>query len=814
MLKMTLLVTLRNLRKDSTYVLINLSGLILGITCFLLLANYLRTQLSYDRHFEGYQHIYRLADRLHSEDGNIAHRAKVSRELAEILERDYPEFTDTLRLSPIDNTNSSAQAIRHGDTQFYWDNVYYADANIFDFFSHSIVYGDPATALAQPSSIAISQRLAETYFGDANPLGETFETDFGNYVITLVYADLPVNTHFKYQALVPFQNFINSQPTENYSRALWFVNAFTYVKLADAHDPKRIEAITWELYKRYMAEGGLRIGKQRSFYLEPLADIHLHSIVAGDQVRGNKFALLASAALGIFVLAIAGINAMNMAIARALKRANEVGLRKLLGADSRQLLGHFLTEAWLLTFTALLFALILVSFVIEQAWFTSLMGSARTLSLLQEPQLIAPILCFGLVLGLIIGLYPALYLSRIKPVSALSNSGRTGSGGDKGWVQRALVVMQFTFSIAIISCTWLMASQIQFLNNQPMGFNSEHLLIAKLRGAEAIRKVPTLKTILGNHPQIVGAAASLKVPGIDPAVFFGIQVDDGAGNLVSQSISAAYVGVDYLPLMGINIVEGRPFDESTLEYERILINETFARRLGDVNSVLNKRVVIGGNVEARIMGVVKDFHFQSLHEPMQSLILRRIQPGGFNPVNNQITASLSIRLTGNDIENTLDFINSTLTELDPDHLPELQFYEDALREIYGQEANLMSVVALLALLCVFISCMGLFGLSAYTTARRSKEIGIRKILGASSNTLLTMLFKDILPLISVATVLAAFAAYYSMDQWLANFAIRIDINVLIFLITGALAALLAFLTLMLQGNQIVRRNPIHSLRGS
>ncbi|GAB1267768.1 ABC transporter permease [Aurantivibrio infirmus] len=812
MFKMNLLVTLRNLRKDYAYVFINLSGLILGIACFLILAIFLRTQLSYDRHFKDHQYIYRVADRLHSEDGSIAYRSRTSRELAELLAKNYPDILETVRFTPIDNTNFSAQLLRYDETKLYWENIYYADANVFKLFSHDILYGDPESALLSPGSIAINETVARTYFGDLNPVGLDLESDFGNFKVALVFKDLPTNTHLKYSALVSYQDFISSQPTQNYNRELWFVNAITYLRMDVDLDPQRIESMTWDLYDRYMAEGGARIGKKRSFYLEPLADIHLNSIVGGDQPRGSKFALIACAIMGIFVLAIACINSMNLAIARSIKRSNEVGLRKILGADAPQLILYFLCESMLLSFTALFCALVLVGMLLEQGFMNQLISDKLSFSLIQEPWLIIPIIIFGFLLGLGMGLYPAFYLANISPETALSSSARTGSGGKRGTVQQVLVVLQFTFSIAIISVAFLMASQINFLKNQAVGFNTDNLLLVKLRGSEVLKKIPTIKTALMRDNRVLGVASSLKVPGIDTAPYFAVQVDDGVGTLTSQATSGAWVDDDYLDLMGIKISEGRQFDENEVEHERILINETMSKRLNWRDQAVNKRIVIGGNLDARVMGVVKDFHFESLRQPVESLILRRFDPASLTTQNANLTGTLLVRLSASNIPSVLNHVRNTLSEQDPSHPPELIFYDQALGQVYTNERRLLNLVVLFAVLSVFISCMGLFGLSSFTTAQRTKEIGIRKILGASRQEILMMLFKDVAGLVAIASVISFALSYYAINQWLDNFSYRIDINLLVFLAISCVAIALAFITIALQGNKTINQNPAQSLR--
>ncbi len=812
MFKMTLLVSLRNFRRDSAYVLINLCGLVLGIACFLLLALFLQSQLSYDRHFNNYQNIYRVADRLHSEDGSVAHRSRTSRELAALLQKDYPDIIDVVRFSPIDRANLSAQMLAFGDDKQYWDNVYYADANVFSMFSHDIILGDPETALSAPSSIAINESVAKHYFGNDNPLGKRLETDFGSFQVTLVFKDLPNNTHFKYPALLSYHNFISNEPTLNYSRSLWFLNAFTYVKMTAPFDQQRIERMTWEIFDNYLAEGGKRIGKKRSFYFEPLADIHLNSIVGGDFPRGNKVALIACALLGVFVLLIACINSMNLAIARSIKRSNEVGLRKILGIGRWQLIGHFLGEATLFAFASLIIATLLVTSLIESGLVNPLIGGGLALNLL-DPLTLLALLALGLILGLITGIYPALYLAKVTPKSALSASNRTGTGGKRGLIQQGLVMIQFTFSIAVISGALLMAGQIEFLREQPLGFNDSNLVLVKLRGGEMIRKIPTLKSDLLRDSRIVGAATTLKVPGVDTVPFFAVQVDDGNGTLQSHAVSSAYVDDDFLAMMDIRTAQGRPFDQNELEQERILINNTMAKRLGWTENAVNQRIVIGGNQDTRVMGVVEDFHFESLHQDIQSLIVRRMNIANASPQNSSVTATLMIRVNGErELASTLSFIRQRVQEVDPKHPVEMQLYSEALEAIYGDEQKLLNLVGIFSVLCVLISLMGLFGLSAFTTRQRTKEIGIRKILGATSPEIFSLLCKDLVLLILAASVFASALAYYAISQWLLNFAYRIEINIAVFLLTSAGAITLAFLTIILQGNNTVNRNPASSLR--
>jgi putative ABC transport system permease protein len=807
-----LVVLLRTLQREKLYAAINIAGLSLGIACCLILGLFLRSELTYDRHNLKHDRIYRIVNDYQT-GGSGGKFALSSRMLGPMLAADYPQIKAYVRFQS--NANAGGVAIHHGNDTYYWEHSYFVDDNVFDVFTHQIIYGDPKTALKDGAAVAVSETFAKKYFGNANPIGATVSTDSGLPAkIALVFADLPPNTHLKYDILfssnLPFLRD-NDNPTMR-RQLLWAVNSFTYLLVSPDFDPRSWPKINDEFYDRYMKEFGKTAHSTWHSWLQPLTDIHLTPDLQYDLPTGNRLYLYGCTAVALFILAVACINYMNLATARATRRARSVGIRKILGASRWSLGLQFLGEALLFAFIALLIGLAIVEVVLRLTPINSLMGDQVGLDLLRQPILLLWLLGLTLVMGLLSGLYPAFYLSSWAPLSALTET----PSPDKGSLRfrEVLVLVQFTISAAVIACTLLMAAQMRYVANKSLGFEKENRLVVTLRGVATIEKVPTIRAELAKNSHILGVSETQSMPGQPTGVNL-LQIDTNDGVLTPLQLSHMPIGEDFAQVMGLKIVQGRDFSKHLLTDigTNFLVNEALVRKLGWTEP-LGKRISLG-NQSGRVIGVVRDFNFKSLHTLIEPFVMYPLKddftgvPELFRPFSQRL---LVLNISGDDVGNTLGFVERVMARADPKHPFEYAFLDDQLDRLYKSERQLMKLIGIFAAICIFIACLGLFGLASFTTEQRTREIGTRKVLGATTWQIITMLSKRILLLVLIAAALASVIAYFAIDEWLTGFAYRAHIDPLIFLLAAVAAAAVAFATVALQSFKTASADPVQALR--
>lgn len=805
-------ILLRGLIREKLYAFLNITGLALAIACCIVLGLYLRSELTYDRHNDEYEQIFRVVQEL--DIGGHAERVAVtSPVLGEMLAAQYPEILAYTRFRSA--TTQGPLMIRHGADAYYWDRIYFADDNVFEIFSHDVIYGDPATALVDPASVAVSESFARRYFGDENPIGETIATESGVPIkITLVFADLPENSHLKYDALFSSNvDFLQAPDNDAVRRAqLWSGVLYTYLLMPEGYDPSEFDSISADFFDRNMASVGQAVSGKWHAWLQPLADIHLRSDVNYDEPTGNPYYLYGFAAVGVFILLIACINYVNLATARATRRARTVGIRKILGSGHWTLIGQFLAEAVLFTAIAAVAGVVLVELVLTFSPIETLIGKDLTLDLVGEPQVAAVILSFSLGVGILAGSYPALYLSSWAPLTALVGTNRA-SRGNVGFRQ-TLVFGQFAISIAVIAGALLMAAQMHYVQNRSLGFAKDDRVMIKVRGVDAIERLPTLINDLAADSRILGITTSQTMMGQTVAAS-GVQVEGTDGVMDTRLTSHMPVGDDFFDVMDVKLDKGRDFSKRLLTDvgTSYVVNETFARTMG-WDDPLGKRIQVGTNA-GRIIGVVQDFNYKSLHSPIEPFVMYPLSNDFSNVsgINRPfVTRLLILEIAHDDIPRTLRMLEDKFAEFDPAHPFEFEFVDDSLQALYVSERSLLDLIGIFAGICILIACMGTYGLAAFTTEQRTKEIGIRKVLGASALQVVLLLSRNTLALIAAAAVLGSAVAYFGIDQWLAGFAYRAAINPLIFVAATALAGLVAFATIALQSLGTARADPADSLR--
>jgi putative ABC transport system permease protein len=810
-----IVVVLRNLSRERLYAAINIAGLSLGIACCMILGLFLRSELTYDRYNVQHDHIFRVVNEF-TTAGTSDRFAVTSRSLGPMLAEEYPQIKSFVRFEPAGNQGGIA--IHHGSDTYFWEDAYYVDPSVFDVFTFDVIYGDPKSALKDGSSVAVSQSFAHKYFGSANPIGETISTDDGIPLkINLVYADQPNNTHLKYDLLFSRNNARLLDPDNQTQRRqqLWNIGDYTYLLVAPGFNPRDWPRINDEFYNRNMADFGKSLNSHWRSSLQKLTDTHLQSDVGYDRPNGNRIYLYGCAAVALFILAVACINYMNLATARATRRARSVGIRKILGASRLSLALQFLGEAVLFAVIASILGIVIVEVTLRLTSINSLMEQQVTFNLFHEPQLVGWLVGIAILVGILAGAYPAVYLSSWAPLSALT--GRYTAGKGHARMRELLVLLQFTISAAVIASTLLMQSQMRYIANRPLGFQKENRLVVTLRGASTIEKIPTIRTELGKNAHILGVTEAVTLPGQSTGVNL-VQADNNNGVPTSVSIFNMPVATDFVAVMGLQIVRGRDFSQRLLTDTGLsaLVNETMVHKMGWIEP-LGKRIQAGGpsGPVIHVIGVVKDFNFKSLHT--------LIEPFGMLPLNDDLSGLpesarpsqqrlLVLNIKGDDVGKTLDYVGDVMRQVDARHPFNYAFLDQQLDNLYKSEHNLTRLIGIFAAICIFIACLGLFGLVAFTTEQRSREIGTRKVLGASAFQIIMLLAQRILLLVVIASVLAAVLSYFAMDKWLAGFAYRAAINPLVFVLAAVLAAGVAFITVALQSYKTASADPVNALR--
>ncbi|WP_347158542.1 ABC transporter permease [Pontibacter chitinilyticus] len=795
MLQHYLKTTWRNLTRNKVYTAINVVGLAIGVASCLLIFLYVQHELSYDKAFTRHDRIYRVVNNLIVEDevekASITHAA-----LAPNLAADYPEIEAATRM-----INWHKRVFRQGEKAITIDNTFFADSNYFDIFDYKLLEGNPKTALQEPNSIVLTEEVAGKFF--ANPLDAMFNTlKIGNdsYKVTGIFKAVDA-AHMKPNVLVS----INSLPADlrQQFKSNWFsTNSYTYILLRQPGMGDALQAKLPDFVKRRVAPARGDTKERVELYLQPLTYIHLNSDYLWEPFPvGNKSYIYIFSFVGIFILLIASINYMNLATARSVKRAREVGLRKVVGASRPQLIAQFLSESVLLTLLALVIALVFVELLLPS--FNSLTEKQIPSTYFTNPTLLLVIIAIGVFIGLVAGSYPALVLSHFRPVDILK-SDKTPRGGG-ALLRKGLVVLQFTISLVLIIGTVVVYSQMHYLKNQDLGFTKDQVLVIDIPSGDStiVSKMPVLKTELLRNPHITKAATTGMIPGEETGVIiFKVERDDKMAEKTMNTIWADY---DYLDLMDIKVKKGRNFSKEmpTDEENGFILNEAAVKALGWTQDPIGKRIGGSDTTSGRVIGVVQDFNYKSLHSKIEPLVIM-LAP--------QNSGSLLARITPGNFSETLGYVENTWQRLAPTQPMEYTFLDESFNLQYRAEEKMLTIFGYFAGLTILIACMGLFGLVSFMAEQRTKEIGIRKVLGSSVSGIVLLLTKDFAVLVLVAIVLACPIAWYGMDKWLQDFTYRTQISAWIFILSGLAALALAILTVSYKATRAAMTDPVLALR--
>jgi putative ABC transport system permease protein len=794
MIKNYLKIALRNFQRHKGYSFINIAGFAIGMACCLLILLYVRHELSYDRYHEDVERVCRIVIDIRTQTANRVF-ALVSPTVAPALKADYPQVEYAARAIP-----ARSRLVRRNDTFFYEDRFMYADQELFDVLTFQFTQGNPLEALTRPNTLVVSQRMSIKYFGNVNPLGETLEINQEEFEITGVVQDSPENTHLKYDLIASLETLRDWDEMSNWYSTMFY----TYLKLKPGVNVEEFSQQVSPLADKYVGEQLQSWGATYHYFLQPLSSIDLQSHLRYEtEPSGNPVYITIFSFVGLFILIIACLNFMNLSTARAANRAKEVGLRKVVGAQKLQLIGQFLGESLLVAFLSLGLAMVIARFAIPLL--NDLTGIFLSFDLLLIPGILLSLIGGAVLVGMAAGLYPAFVLSAFRPVVTLKGIQRAGSRGLA--LRTVLVVVQFAISVMLIVGTLTMHKQFNFMKNQYLGFDKQQKLILPLRGGIDIQEnFASVKDMFSKHSSVTGVTVSSTVPGRGESNFAIRLV--GEDDPKNQSMFHMYFDDDFIPDYGIDMVAGRAFQKEmkTDFMGAFLINEAAARAFGWTNpeEALGKRLRTGhGGRVNPIIGVTKNFHYRGLQSEVEPLVMEFL-PWTFRFI------TLSIDIT--DLNDTLAFVKSQWKALWPGYPFEHFFLDTDFDRQYRADEQIGNVFGIFTFLGLLIACLGLLGLASFTAESRTKEIGIRKVLGASVGGIVLMLSKQFTKWVLLANCIAWPVAYYFMDRWLKNFAFRIDIGVWTFVLSGVLVLLVAILTVSYQSVKAAVANPVDSLR--
>ncbi len=814
MLKNYLKIAFRNLWKQKGYAFINVLGLAVGLACCIVILLYVSHELSYDKHHEHSDRTYRVVSRIDF-SGNYLELASAPAPMGLTLQKNYPEVEAMARIRPI-----GSRIVKRGDTNIKEEGLVLVDSTIFDVFTMPMLHGNPETALTRPETVVITESIARKYFGRADVVGEsmTILEEF-DFEVTGVIKDIPETSHFH------FNFMLSMATTEEGNNNSWFSNNFrTYVLLEPGTDPESFEQ-HFETVKKQYVEPQLKSfmgitleefeasGNSVEYDLQPLTDIHLYSDLTGEfEANGSITYVYIFSGLAIFILLLACINFMNLATARSSKRAKEVGIRKTLGSARGQLTVQFLAESVLLSIMAFLVALFLVELTLP--FFSNLAGREITADYLSNAGMAALVSAVVLVTGLLAGSYPALMLSSFQPVRVLKGTFREGSG--HSLLRKGLVVFQFTISIIIIVGLLVINKQLDFIQNKELGFEKDQVIIVEdaytLGSSYAVEE---LKEEMLDYSIFQSATISSFFPvegyGKNDLAHWPSDKEPTQNNTVSMQRWS--VDEDYIPTLNMEVVDGRNFDaERGTDEQTVILNEAAVKRFGFEDPVGRsiKTFAVGDDgtikndeyLEYRIIGVVKDFHYESLRQNIQPLGLF------FQPSHGSVAFKVAASQTSEAVMRLQNWWNDRA----PDKPFNYSFMDQRFDQMYRAESRVKDLMFAFSVLAIAIACLGLFGLSAYSAERRTKEIGIRKVMGASAANIIKLMSGEFLRLVAISFITAVPVSYLLMQQWLQDFAFKTAIGLDVFLLSGTGALLVALLTVSWQSLRAALMNPVESLR--
>jgi putative ABC transport system permease protein len=789
MIKNIILTTLRQLRKNPGYSALNILGLSLGMACFILICLWLQNELGYDRYFENTEHIYRVNSDVHLRSGQIRLYSTTATGMAKALQEDFPEVAAATRWMPFGQA-----VLRQGDKIFFERGFAYAGTSFFDVFNYPLVFGNPDQVLREPNSLVLTQEMAQKYFGDNDPIGKTLMlNNLLEFKVTGILGEIPANNHIRpnfvaYPGEIPLFNNPN-----------WMaLSLYTYARLKEGTNPAAFEKKIQRLAEKHCGPRGPEIFQ---FRLLALASIHLHSnreLEIAPQMDVVQIYLLSAVAL--LILIVACINFMNLSTARSGRRAREVGVRKVLGAQRITLTWQYISESVLSALIAFVVSLLLVQAALP--FFNSL---SEVRLECKSWALLAQFFGIAIGVGVLSGFYPALILSSFQPSVVLR--GRWLKRGSGLGMRKAMIVFQFAITVLLLIGTGVVSTQMHYVRNKNLGFDQDQILSIRIRDQEAIQGYEAIKQDLLLYPSIKRASASSSLPGFPIAQRAYIPEAFGDNALMLLTL---YVDHDFISTMGIDVIAGRDFsrDFTTDIATAYIINEAAQRKFGWENA-LGKRIECTNNDETdetrhgTVIGVVRDFHLRSLHQEIAPVLLR---------IRTDLYNILNLKLSGRNLSDTMDFLEGKLATLQPDYPLEYWFLDSQLESHYLNEQRLGRIFAAFSMITVLVACLGLIGLAAFMAEQRTKEIGIRKVHGAPVSHIIWLLVREFAFWVLISNIIAWPVAYVIMERWLQNFSYRAQIPLYLFILSGLISLSIAILTVSSQALRAAVASPINALR--
>ncbi len=810
MLKSYLKIAVRNLKKQKAFSLINISGLSIGLTCTVLILLFVQFEMSYDRFHKNADRIYRV-DMKYKDRGRSITMSKLKPSKLHDITENYAEIENNTKIHHMRNI-----LIGYGKNRFFERDLFFADPSLFEVFTFNFIKGNPESALETPNSILLSEKMVQKYFGKEDPIGKTVTFasgktsnyyNFGthSFTVTGILENFPENSTHKFDfisSLKSLKSVLSGNETSKYTysmqidgktRKIETVSGrtirhyITYLKLKEDSSPKDLQ----EKIQAEYDKSDDKIIKESDIHLQPLTGIHLLS-----KTR-VKYIYIFSA-IALIVLIIACINYMNLSTARFSSRAKEVGMKKIVGARRSQLIRQFLGESTFLTVIALLISLFLAEFILP--YFNNIIGNELKTDYLNNWQYLAGLAGIILFTGLVAGSYPAFFLSSLKPVNVLKKQVKTSFV--HYLLRKNMVVVQFTISIFLIISTIIITKQLNFMRNEDLGYNKENIVVLPIKDRKMRPKLAALKTELSKHSNIISASSSQYIP--LKGIYYPRKIKfEGAPENKEFDINICGIDNNFINTYGLTLLAGREFEKTGGSNSgKFLLNELAVKELGNTD-VIGKSLKVDENRHGEIIGIIKDFQLFSKKEENRPFAFY-VYPG--------LDSYISLKINPDDISLTLEYINQVWNRFSPEKPPVYQFFDDIVEAEYTMEERLGKMFIYFSFLTVFIACLGLFGLASFTAERRTKEIGIRKTLGATVPGIVVLLTREFTKWVVVANVIAWPASWFVMNKWLQEFAYKADFGWDVYILSGFLAMVIALLTIGFQAVKAAAANPVNALK--
>ncbi len=776
---------IRNITKDIGYSLINILGLTIGISSTLFLLIYSFDELSYDKFHDNHEQIYRVVSHISEPDDKFTW-VVAQIPFAPQVKKDYPEVEEAARFQGIGKS-----LFEYKEKQFHETEVLYADSTVFNIFTFPMIEGNPSTSLNEPNSIVLTETFAKKYFGSENPMGKLIKNEGRSLKVTGIIKDVPMNSHIRFEALM-------SWTTVESRRQSWGNFGLpTYLKIKEGTDMVAFDKKLEKMYDKFMASIFKQFNVTIDYELQPISKIHLYPIGQGEtEASGDIRFVQIFLIIALFMLIIAGINYMNLTTARSAKRSREVGIRKVAGAHKGMLIRQFLMESVVLTIISLLISLLLCYFLLPN--FNDISGKTLDFSFFANTNILISVLGVIIILGFLSGTYPAFFLSRFKPINALK--GKQVKGSAHSVLRKVLVVVQFIISLGMIISTLVVYEQLDHLKNKDMGFNKDNVIRLVLNTQQMREKLPVLRNEMNNITGVKNVGGTNTPMGQGSGkLLLAVETSEG---MQEKGVNLAGCDYEFINTLEIEILEGRNFSrEYGTDTLGLIVNETIAKRFG-WKEPIGKKIRFDENNTAKVIGLMKDYNQTGLYNPIESLVL-------FLRENPRI---VYVKLDGKNNQQTINQIETAWNKTYPMSPFEYTYLENDLFEQIEPDEKRGILFTLFSIIVIIIATLGVFGLASYTVEQRTKEISIRKVLGAKVQTIIHLIFKDYLVLIGIAIVVSFPVSYYMMQNFLDNYAYRAELSAVTFIIAGLLLLLITLLTVLYHTVKVARANPVDSLR--